>query len=243
MSAAAPATEIVFLPGFDGVGELRAEFVQALARHHPARSVSYPDRTLDSLAGYARYAASQVHTDSRPVLVAESFSGLVAARWAARDPHVAAVVLCGAFARAPVPWASLGASMPAVAQFLGAHFLNPLGFAVTDPARKRWSEALATALRAMRQDVIGERLRIIATEDVSAELRGLRIPVVIVQFDDDFVVGGAARGHLEEVCQNAEVVRVPGAHFAIETRPRESAAAIAPRLAALFTKPLRRTGT
>lgn len=243
MSAPLPATEIVFLPGFDGVGELRVDFVQALGRHHPARGISYPDRMLGSLNGYARHAAAQVPPESRPVVIAESFSGLVAARWAAQDPHVAGIVLCGAFARSPVPWAALGASMPAMAQFFGANFLNPMGFAVNDPARRRWSAALAAALRDMRQDVIAERLRIIATEDVSRELGALRIPVLVAHFDDDLVINAQARDHLVSVCHNAQVVRVPGPHFAIETRPRESAAAIAPRLAALFGKPLSRTGT
>ena len=243
MSAPAPATEIVFLPGFDGVAELRAQFVQALGRHYPARGISYPDRPLASLNGYARHAAAQVRPESRPVVVAESFSGLVAARWAAQDPHVAGIVLCGAFARAPVAWAALGASMPAMAQFFGANFLNPMAFSVRDPARRRWSEALAAALRDMRQDVIAERLRIIATEDVSRELGALRIPVIVAHFDDDLVIGAEARDHLVSVCHNAQVVRVPGPHFAIETRPRDSAAAIAPRLAALFGKPLSRTGT
>ena len=242
MSTRPPATEIVFLPGFDGVAELRAEFVAALGRHYPVRAVGYPDRALETLNGYARHAASQVGPESRPVVIAESFSGLVAARWAARDPHVAGLVLCGAFARTPVPWAALGASMPAMAQFLGANFLNPMSFLVRDPARQRWSEALAAAVRSMRRDVIAERLAIIATEDVSRDLGRLRIPLIIAHFDDDFVIGADARGHLESVCHNAEVVRVPGPHFAIETRPRESAAAIAPRLAALFGKPLTRTG-
>ena len=243
MSAAATPTEIVFLPGFDGEADLRCEFVDALAQLHPARAVGYPKHALATLNGYARLAASQVRPESRPVVIAESFSGLVAARWAAQDPHVAGLVLCGSFARSPVPWAALGASMPAMAQFLGANFLNPMSFALRDPARRRWSEALAAALRSMRHDVIAERLAIIATEDVSRELGLLRIPIVLVHFDDDHVIGADARGHLESVCHNAEVVRVPGPHFAIETRPRESAAAIAPRLAAMFAKPLSRTGT
>ena len=243
MIAPPPANEIVFLPGFDGVAELRGEFVEAMGREYPSRAVGYPDRKLDSLNGYARHVASHMLPESRPVVIAESFSGLVAARWAAQDPHVAGLVLCGAFARSPVPWAALGASMPSMAQFLGANFLNPMAYASGDPARRRWSEALAAALRSMHREVIAERLTLIATEDVSVELKALRIPVFIVHFDDDLVIGAGARGHLESVCHNAEIVRVPGPHFAIETRPRESAAAIAPRLAQLFGKSLPRTGT
>jgi pimeloyl-ACP methyl ester carboxylesterase len=244
MSAPMQPTEIVFLPGFDGVAELREPFVKALhSRAHPARGIGYPDRPLGSLNGYARFAASQLGQESRPVLVAESFSGLVAARWAAQDPHVAGLVLCGSFAKTPVPWAALGASMPAMAQFLAANFLAPLPFASPDPARRQWAVALTTALRSMPRDVLAERLRLIAGEDVSRDLESLRVPVVIAHFDEDIVIGARARGHLESVCHNADVVRIAGPHFAIETRPRESAAALLPRIAAMFGDPALKTGT
>jgi len=232
------ASEIIVLPGFDGAGAPRAAFVAALAERHPARSIAYPNRALETLQGYARFAAGAVGSESRPVLIAESFSGLVAAKWAARDPHVAGIVLCGAFARSPVPWvAALGASMPAVARFLGASVMAPMGIASGDPARRRWGEALAGALRNLEHGVIAERLRLIALSDVRPELRMLRIPVVVAQFDDDLVIGARARAELEESCPGAEVIRIPGPHFAIETRPRETAAAILPRIAPWFALP------
>ena len=233
------ATEIIFLPGFDGVAELRAPFVAALAERHPARAIGYPNRRLETLAGYARFASGQVVPESRPILVAESFSGLVAARWAASDPHVAGLVLCGAFARSPVPWASLGASLPSIAQFLGANLIAPVGRASMDPARRQWSEAFGTALRSLDPAVLAERLAIISAEDVSDELRRIAAPIVLVQFDDDLVIGSASRLHLESVCARATVVRFAGPHFAIEVRPRESAAAVALAIASLFEVPRR----
>ena len=236
MSAPGAATEVVFLPGFDGVAELRWEFTQAIGEHHPVRPVSYPNHKLETLNGYARHAAGHVARESRPIVVAESFSGLVAARWASQDPQVAGIVLCGSFARNPVPWAALGAALPAAAQFLGANFLAPMTFASGDSARRRWSEALAAAVRSLDRAVIAERLRLVATEDVSRELASLRIPIVLVHFEQDLVIGAQARGALERICHKAVVVRVPGPHFAIETRPRESAAAIRGPLAALFGK-------
>jgi pimeloyl-[acyl-carrier protein] methyl ester esterase len=243
MSAPPAPNEIVFLPGFDGAGELREPFVRALDARHPARALGYPNRPLETLDGYARFAASQLAPASRAVVVAESFSGLVAARWAAQDPRIAALVLCGAFARSPVAWAAIGASMPGVARFIGASFLSPMAFALRDAARMRWSGALAAALRSMRRDVIAERLRIIATDDVSRDLAGLRIPIAIAHFDDDLVIGAAARGRLESACRNPGIVRVPGPHFAIETRPRESAAALLPTLAVFFAAPASNTET
>ena len=86
-------SQLVFLPGFDGDAQLRREFLDALAARHQVRAVSYPNRALGSLDGYRDHAMAQVPVDWKPVLVAESFSGLVAARWAAQDPHVAAIVL------------------------------------------------------------------------------------------------------------------------------------------------------
>lgn len=228
-------TEIVFMPGFDGVGELRREFVEALAGIAPASAIGYPNRTFESLNGYARFASSHVSPESRPVLVAESFSGLVATRWAAQDPHVAAIVLCGAFARNPVAWSGVAASMPATARFLGANLVNPMTYFSGDPARRRWSGALKTAMRSLHKDVVAERLRIIATSDVSAELRSLRIPVVLAQFDEDLVIDPESRAALQAACLEPRVVKIPGPHYAIETRPREAADALRHELTVLFS--------
>jgi pimeloyl-ACP methyl ester carboxylesterase len=227
-------TEIVFMPGFDGVAELRDEFVAELGAIAPARAIGYPNRTFETLNGYARFAASQVSAESRPVLIAESFSGLVAARWAAQDPHVAGLVFCGAFAKSPVPWAAIGASWPGMAQFFGANYVNPMAYISGDAARRRWSQALSTAIASLRKDVVAERLRIIALEDVTADLQSLRIPMLIAQFQDDIVIGAEAHAVLAAACAEARVVRLPGPHFAIETKPRETAAALRGALAEFF---------
>lgn len=224
------ATGVVFLPGFDGVAELRRPFLDALARRFPVHAITYPNRPLETLNGYGRFASAGVAAEARPVLVAESFSGLVATRWAARDPHVAGVVLCAAFARNPMTWlASVGASMPSLVQMSASLFL-PMSLTYADPLRKQWSADLSRALRTLEPRVLGERLRIIAEEDVRAELASLRIPVVLVQFEGDLVIGPRARRELETLRPYAEIVRIDGPHFAIETRPRECAEAIARRV-------------
>jgi len=226
--------EALFLPGFDGAGSLREPFLAALREHHPVRAIDYPNRLLQSLNGYCRHAESQAPPASPVILVAESFSGLVAARWASMDPHVVALVLCGAFARDPIAWAtSLAASVPAALR-LGAAFLRPPP-GNRDPARLQWAKDLSRTLRALDDAVIGERLRIIANEDLRPELGALAIPVTLLQFEDDLVIGPGPRGELEEVCHNAHVVRFPGPHFAIETMPRECAEAIGPRLRSMTT--------
>ena len=230
------ATEIVFLPGFDGDGSLREPFIAALAEKKPARALTYPNRAMGSLNGYARFAAAEIGADSRPVVIAESFGGLIAARWAANDAHVAGVVLCGAFARSPVALAALGARLPSISQFLGAHFLNPIGFVPADPARRRWSQGLSNAVATLDRDVIAERLRLIAEEDVGHDLASVRTPVVVAEFTQDLVVNRASTAHLASCCASPLRIHLEGPHFAIETRPRESAEALLPYVEAIFDK-------
>jgi pimeloyl-ACP methyl ester carboxylesterase len=225
---------LVFMPGFDGEGSLRKPFLDALARHHEVHAVTYPHRRLGSLEGYRDHAMASIPVDCRPVLIAESFSGLVATRWAEVDSRVRGVVLCGAFARNPVGWAArAGASMPGLLK-VGPKLMHPLARASGDPARARWSDGFIDVMARLPTDVIAERLRLIAAADTAAALRALCVPVLVVQFAGDQVIGLATRDHLESVCHNAQVLHLPGPHFAIEVRPQECADAIGGRIREIF---------
>lgn len=225
-------SQLVFMPGFDGDASLRREFVAELGRRHEVRSVSYPNRRLGTLDAYRVHAMAQAPVDWEPVLVAESFSGLVATRWAAIDARVQALVLCAAFARNPVGYAAeLGASLPALVK-IGPSLMSPI--ATRDERRARWQSGFRASLGALHDAVIAERLRLIAAEDVGPLLGALRIPVILLQFESDAVIAPLSRAHLESVCHNAHVLRLPGPHFALETRPRECAEAIDRQLRAIF---------
>ena len=229
-------SQVVFLPGFDGNAQLRREFCQALADHqHQVLPISYPNRMLGTLDHYRVHATAEMPVDWNPILVAESFSGLVATRWASLDPRVRGLFLCGSFARNPVGMAaSLGASWPSLVKF-GQAMLPPVP--PTDAPRRRWSDAFTRALTSLSDEVLAERLRLIATEDVSPHLAALRVPVVLVQFQSDMVISPEARAHLEKVCQNPRVLRIAGPHFAIETKPRLIANVIHQQIAKLFPAP------
>jgi len=150
------------------------------------------------------------------------------------DSRVRGVVLCGGFARNPVGWAArAGAAMPTLVK-VGPKLLHPVARASGDPARARWSDGFTEAMARLPGEVIAERLRLIAAADTAATLRGLGVPVVVVQFTGDQVVGANARDHLESVCHNAHILRLPGPHFAIEVRPQECADAIGGRIREIF---------
>lgn len=150
---------LVFLPGFDGAAELRREFVDALREHHEVRAVTYPRLPLGTLDRYREHAMGHAPVHWRPILIAESFSGLVATRWAALDPRVRALVLCGSFARNPVGFAAgLGAALPALVK-RGPALFGPFATASGDAARMRWSAALSQAMDQLPAAVVAERPR------------------------------------------------------------------------------------
>ena len=214
------------MPGFDGDAELREGFLRELRSRYEVSAVSYPNRLLGSLEAYRDYAMAQAPVDWKPVLIAESFSGLVATRWAQIDPRVEALVLCASFVRNPMGYATeLGAWFPTLVKLGPAVMDVPVQMA-GEPIRRRWSAGFTRSLGELRNDVVAERMRLIATEDISAALGQIGIPVVILQFDLDEVIAPAGRAELEAACPNARVVRVNAPHFGLAIRPRDCLRAI-----------------
>ena len=218
--------QVVFLPGFDGDAELRAGFLAELRARHEVCAVSYPNRLLGSIDAYRDHAMGEMPVDWNPILIAESFSGLVATRWSAIDPRVKALVLCASFARNPMGYATeLGSSMPALVKWMPALFDSAVQMG-DDSVRRRWSAGFTRSMGALRDDVVAERMRLIATEDITDALRELTIPVVMLQFEYDQVITPAGRAELEAACPRARVVRVAAPHFGLAIRPRDCLRAI-----------------
>src|SRR5438034_9685590 len=71
--------QLVLLPGLDGTGSLFSPLLAELPRDLHTKTVSYPNDKALSLDEHARWVIRQLPTD-RAVLLAESFSGLVALR-------------------------------------------------------------------------------------------------------------------------------------------------------------------
>ena len=107
---------IVLLPGMDGSGLLRADFIAALGPDIDAMVVTYPP---DRLLGYSKLTAlarAELPNDRPFVLLGESFSGPIAVALAAsRPPGLRALVLVCSFVRSPV-------SVPAVLRRMVAAF-------------------------------------------------------------------------------------------------------------------------
>jgi hypothetical protein len=216
------APQIVFLPGFDGVRELRASSSRRWRRTTGARDRLSHSRS----ARLQRLRATAAQADAR--VAARCWSPNRSRDWCralgAQDPRVRAVVLCGAFARTPVARPRLGASLPALVKFVGAVSLQShasrgdAGRAGAGPTRFRGA---APAPGRVARAPAPHRHR--GRERRAARARS---PVCWCHFDGDLVIGSGRARHARGGLSQCRVVRVPGPHFAHRDAPAECAAAM-----------------
>ena len=98
------SSRFILLPGLDGTGDLFAPLLAVIPRNLSARVIAYPcERRLsyDELFGLIE---NQLAAENNVILLAESFSGPLALRYASIHPErVQAVILCASSIQSPMP--------------------------------------------------------------------------------------------------------------------------------------------
>jgi pimeloyl-[acyl-carrier protein] methyl ester esterase len=215
---------LVILPGLDGTGTRIAEFIRALRPAVDARIIVYPrDVPLgyDELETLVRAA---LPTDRRYVLLAESFSGPLAIRIAAGPPpRLAAVILCGTFARTPFPWLRparrLAVWLPikALPRWMRAPLMWGSGNPVRAPPRA------ARAMTGVADAVVRRRIGEVLSVDETRRLASIELPMLILTARRDRIVPRRATRRLLQGAPAAQAMEIDGPHLLLQSRPRECA--------------------
>src|SRR5438552_17474544 len=101
---AATPLRIVLLPGLHGSDELAAPLLAQIPASFQARVVMYPKSRPYSYESLLKVLQDQIPQDEPALLIAESFSGPMAIRYAAARPdHVRGIVLSASFILPPAP--------------------------------------------------------------------------------------------------------------------------------------------
>src|SRR5712672_862384 len=96
--------KLVLLPGMDGTGKLFRGLLEVVSGNWPHRVVTYPTDRVMEYGEILELVERELAGEREMVLVAESYSGPIALRFAAAHPgRVAAVVLCASFVCSPLP--------------------------------------------------------------------------------------------------------------------------------------------
>ena len=218
----APEATLVLMPGLDGSGSLFATFEKLIAGSWRYRSIRYPVELPADIDAYAAHVEREIAGENCVILLAESFSGPIAIRLASRlGGRVQALVLCASFATRPhvlVRWASQ------IPQSLLAGMARQRWalrwFCVGRHAPSALLASVETELAQLSGRTIKRRLRMLATPDAAVALTGLKIPVLLLQPNQDRLLDPWAPKRLERLARGARIERLDGPHFLLQAEPQ-----------------------
>lgn len=213
----------LLLPGLDGTGKLFERFVRRAPSHIDPRVVAYPD---DTPLGYdALEQRVRQRLPAGPfIVVAESFSGPLGVRIAARPPaNLIALVLTASFVTPPrwpgwkwLPWQLLF-RFPAPAQAVRRLV------SASDTALLRDMHA---AIRQVSPAVLASRVRSVLSVDDRDRLREVKCPILYIGSRRDHVVPRRCLQHILAVRDDVAVESFDTLHLVLQQAPNEAWAAI-----------------
>jgi len=218
---------LVLMPGLDGTGLLFERFVSALPPNIRTCIIEYP-RDAVSLEEYVTVVGERLPA-SRVVLLAESFSGIVAL-YLLRKHHVLVekIIFVASFGSIPrrylrmlLPFFPILAwSIPLIPSAAWRFFCLGAGATHADIAK------LKGVLAQVNPRVVAHRLKLVASAKIADDPR-IDVPAYYLQAEGDRLVPHNAAEHLRRLFSHFTLLRVPGPHFLLQTSPAECAHLIA----------------
>ena len=220
---------LVLLPGLDGTGTLFADLISELPPTLSVHIAKYPTQRFLSYPELIPCVHEAVPKGTPFVLVAESFSTPLAARFAAaRPPNLAGLVMCAGFITNPVRGWSLLTKLLARSLFFRLappdlvleHFL--IGASPPDDL----AASVLQALRLVSPGVLARRVRAVLECDAREDLARTEVPLLYIQAEDDRLLPAKCFGEVQRARQDAVLVSVPAPHLVFQREPRKAAEVI-----------------
>jgi pimeloyl-[acyl-carrier protein] methyl ester esterase len=219
----------VVFPGMHGTTDLLDDFAAAAPNDVRIDLVALPTQHLD-YSELASHFATTLRLTPDSVLVAESFSGPLAILLAARC-RVAALILCGTFARAPYPRALRALPLSLLARIPPPSSLVRY-FAVGPDASDKLVRQVRDVIASVPSELFAFRARSVLRVDVTTELARCLIPILYLRGSEDRLVH---KRSVEVIVKAASVpvsvARITACHLLLRTAPREAWHAIGEFLA------------
>ncbi len=220
---------LLLLPGLDGTGRLFGPLQGVLPPEFEAAIVTYPPDQPLSYEGLLPKIREVMPWNVPYTIIAESFAGALALRFAAQQPQdIRAVILCAAFVSNPAP----------PRQDWAGRLLQDTGFLKRPSevllkkflAAEECPEVLCAAVRSAFETVNPEVLAFrawLATEtDSRAALQACRAPILYLQAAKDRIVGPESLAEIKALKPEVKSVTLDAPHLLLQSRPREAFAAI-----------------
>jgi len=216
----------LLLPGMHGTSRLFDRLLKVLPHGISPRVIEY---ATDEVLGYDQLLR-RVEVPREPfAIVAESFSGPLAIRLAARGPtNLRGLVLAASFARSPRPivprWAA-----GLVRSWLFRIPLPQAGIRrmlLGDDAPREELVEVCEEHRKVRPAVLAARIRAVLTVDVRDEFERIRVPILYLAGRRDRVVPPRVAQELQSLRPDLEMVTLDSPHAVLQRQPMEAASVI-----------------
>lgn len=209
---------VLLLPGLDGTSDMLGAFTNALSVRSEVVPISYPCDQLLTYPELAEFVARMLPEDEPFALIAESFSGPVAALLAAQRPEkLRAVVFAASFVcnptRVPKMLAWLGSRVPFKLPWL-LKLARPFTFG-------RWGtadldELLLKAVHGIPMRTLSFRLQQVLQVDELEQLKRICVPVLYIRPTDDKLVSGRMVAAMKAANAKLIVEEIEGPHFVLQ---------------------------
>lgn len=210
---------LVLLPGLDGTGDLFGPLLDVIPKRLKTLVIRYPVNEPLPYVELLRIVEKELRSEPGIVLIAESFSGPLAQRYAAAHPEqVKAVALCVSFISAPLPrWLR--------------HFARPLLFRIAPPdaavrrllvgpnAPDSMVQQVKRCVRNVRREVLACRLRDVFDVDCSDDLRRCLAPILCIVAARDALVRRSSINRILAIRPTVTVVTIDGPHLLLQSKP------------------------
>jgi pimeloyl-ACP methyl ester carboxylesterase len=221
--------KIVLLPGTDGTGILFQPFVNVLPEGTDAEVVSYPGDEYLTYEQLADLVRNLVPRNLPYIIVAESYSGPVAALLAAAPTgRLQGVVFVASFVSGPFGrlgrWAANAVPVSSLRVGMPGWFLRWLLMDAATP-----SELIGVAQDAISRvssRVLVQRLRDSLKAEYSDRIRNSKVRMACLAPQSDRLLGERGMRGLIAANPNIEILRIPGPHALLQCAPERCVAAL-----------------
>ena len=210
---------LLLLPGLDGTGALFAPFVAQLDCAFEAEVVSYPTTEVTPAA---------MELPREPfAIVAESFSGPIALRLAAKRPaNLIAIVLVATFVESPMRWVPAWVVRPKLFARLARSRMLIRHQLLDASASDELVDLVRAAIMRVPAPVLAGRVRTLLSLNASDALQACEAPMLYLQAAQDRIVPGRAAQLMARYRPDLRVERIEGPHLLLQCNPAGAARVI-----------------
>lgn len=217
--------KVLVLPGLDGTGNMLTEFEARLRTRVDVQVLRYPENASLNYSELADFVSMMLPKKEPYSIIAESFSGPVAAIIASKNSDgLRALIFVASFVRKPTSLPKVIGSF-ARAFLLRSSFLLRLAapFTFGKWRSKTLNELLRDSVGAVSSDILAFRIRLVMEVDELTTLERVTVPMLYLRPTQDRLISSSAFEVMKAANPALDLMCVEGPHFVLQVQAEECA--------------------